>query len=135
MKIPPSSVSVSSQTNFETSHTKMQGTSQKPIRERLLLPARPSAAGDRWGSFRVRHDNGMASSPRPRGFVRTSSSSNHLGSIQRSRHRYGVPSEKSRRNADKEILKRALSPPTRRSRQRCWNFRPTPSRLCKMSMA
>ncbi|MCL7047584.1 hypothetical protein MKW94_030900 [Papaver nudicaule] len=39
------------------------------------------------------------------------------------------------RSADRELLKRALMPPVRRSAKRCWDFRPTPSRLSSMSIA
>ncbi|KAL5730154.1 hypothetical protein ACHQM5_003012 [Ranunculus cassubicifolius] len=40
-----------------------------------------------------------------------------------------------RRSACKEVLKRALAPPVRRSNnQRWWNFRPSPSRLSRMSV-
>ncbi|KAL3503257.1 hypothetical protein ACH5RR_037706 [Cinchona calisaya] len=39
-----------------------------------------------------------------------------------------------RKQARKEILRRALTPPARRPTLRWLNFRPTPSRLCNMSM-
>ncbi|OMP04624.1 hypothetical protein COLO4_09450 [Corchorus olitorius] len=38
-------------------------------------------------------------------------------------------------SANKEILRRALTPPNRKMTLRWWNFRPTPSRLSNMSMA
>lgn len=40
-----------------------------------------------------------------------------------------------RREAKKEILRRALTPPVKRPTLRWLDFRPTPSRLCNMSMA
>ncbi|GLT83380.1 hypothetical protein SLE2022_016730 [Rubroshorea leprosula] len=62
--------------------------------------------------------------------------SNHPGSARCSRHGYMVPSQKSRNGSpNKEILRRALTPPNRRMTLRWWNFRPTPSRLSNMSMA
>ncbi|KAJ4976040.1 hypothetical protein NE237_001146 [Protea cynaroides] len=71
------------------------------------------------------------------------SMSNRAGLIQR-RHRFsnnravssfsGLPGIR-RYPSDREILKRALAPPARRSRHRWLNFQPTPSRLSNMSMA
>ncbi|KAJ9671719.1 hypothetical protein PVL29_025433 [Vitis rotundifolia] len=64
------------------------------------------------------------------------SSSNHPGSFRCSRHKPAIPNETLRRSrSDKEILRRALSPRSRQSSQRWWNFRPTPSRLRNMSLA
>ncbi|KAI5662674.1 hypothetical protein M9H77_21997 [Catharanthus roseus] len=40
-----------------------------------------------------------------------------------------------RREAKKEILRRALTPPVKRPTLRWLDFRPVPSRLCNMSMA
>ncbi|ESQ30144.1 hypothetical protein EUTSA_v10012270mg [Eutrema salsugineum] len=62
------------------------------------------------------------------------------GSARCVRHGYMVPSrEKLMRRAsdgNREILKRALTPPShRRISHHWWNFRPTPSRLCNMSSA
>uniref|UniRef100_A0A1J3IH19 Uncharacterized protein n=1 Tax=Noccaea caerulescens TaxID=107243 RepID=A0A1J3IH19_NOCCA len=62
------------------------------------------------------------------------------GSARCLRHGYMVPSrEKLMRRAsdgNREILKRALTPPIHRQMsKRWWNFRPTPSRLCNMSSA
>ncbi|CAN0915581.1 hypothetical protein LINGRAHAP2_LOCUS29213 [Linum grandiflorum] len=48
------------------------------------------------------------------------------------------PSNNRRRQqaaGSREVLRRALMPPTRRPSLRWVNFRPSPSRLCKMSMA
>ncbi|KAL2331469.1 hypothetical protein Fmac_019050 [Flemingia macrophylla] len=60
---------------------------------------------------------------------------NRPGSVRCARHGYVVPGEKKRRLASKEILRRALMPPTKRLGLRWLNFRPTPSRLSNMSMA
>lgn len=67
------------------------------------------------------------------------SPSNHPGSFRCSQHRSAAVSERPRRQpiGDREIVKRALSPPLRRCpsrHHRRWNFRSTPSRLCNMSM-
>ncbi|KAF3533867.1 hypothetical protein DY000_02042955 [Brassica cretica] len=50
------------------------------------------------------------------------------GSSKCVRHGFMVPSDGSR-----EVLRRALMPPIRRMNLRWLNFRPTPSRLCRMS--
>ncbi|CAF2101227.1 uncharacterized protein LOC103869910 [Brassica rapa] len=59
------------------------------------------------------------------------------GSAKCVRHGFLVPSdEKLMRKASdgsREVLRRALTPPIRRMNLRWLNFRPTPSRLCKMS--
>ncbi|KAL2473201.1 uncharacterized protein Fot_48937 [Forsythia ovata] len=50
-------------------------------------------------------------------------------------HEATLPSNRLRRQqANKEIIRRALTPPCHRPSWRWWNFRPTPSRLSKMSM-
>ncbi|GLT69375.1 hypothetical protein SLA2020_415320 [Shorea laevis] len=73
------------------------------------------------------------SSPRPRPKC---TCSNRPGSARCSRHGYMVPSQKPRKGCpNKEILRRALTPPNRRLTLRWWNFRPTPSRLSNMSTA
>ncbi|CAI0439045.1 unnamed protein product [Linum tenue] len=59
------------------------------------------------------------------------------------RNRHAMPPssghEKLRRHpaaGSREVLRRALMPASRRPSLRRWNnFRPTPSRLCNMSMA
>ncbi|OAY54940.1 uncharacterized protein LOC110612112 [Manihot esculenta] len=62
--------------------------------------------------------------------------SNRPGSVRCSRHGYIVPGDKlKRRQANKEIIRRALTPPNRKLTLRWWNFRPTPSRLSNMSTA
>ncbi|RWR84476.1 hypothetical protein CKAN_01329200 [Cinnamomum micranthum f. kanehirae] len=97
----------------------------KPARDRSHAPARTTEPGrqvTKSSSFR----NKCPASPRPR-----SGSAHRDGStapVQKLRRRHG----------DREVLRRALSPPVRRSAQSLqhrWNFRPTPSRLCNMSMA
>ncbi|CAA7049616.1 unnamed protein product [Microthlaspi erraticum] len=60
------------------------------------------------------------------------------GSAKCLRHGFMVPSDEKlkRRGASdgsREVLRRALTPPIRRMNLRWLNFRPTPSRLCKMS--
>ncbi|XP_010503091.1 PREDICTED: uncharacterized protein LOC104765381 [Camelina sativa] len=59
------------------------------------------------------------------------------GSTKCARHGFVVPSDERlmRKASDgsKEVLRRALTPPIRRMNLRWLNFRPTPSRLCKMS--
>ncbi|CAN8259223.1 unnamed protein product [Cochlearia groenlandica] len=59
------------------------------------------------------------------------------GSAKCVRHGFLVPdNEKLKKKAsdgNREVLRRALTPPTRRMNLRWLNFRPTPSRLCKMS--
>lgn len=77
----------------------------------------------------------QAASPRT-GYVHRSG-----GGLSRSTTR-GLRSEMTvyrdkfrRREAKKEILRRALTPPVKRPTLRWLDFRPTPSRLCNMSMA
>ncbi|KAE8723509.1 NAC domain protein [Hibiscus syriacus] len=58
------------------------------------------------------------------------------GSAPCSRHGYMLPRQNMRRNGgNKEIIRRAITPPNRKMTLRWWNFRPTPSRLSNMSMA
>lgn len=80
----------------------------------------------------------QADSPRT-GYVHRST-----GSLPRqvSRSTRGLRSEMTvygdkfrRREAKKEILRRALTPPAKRPTLRWLDFRPTPSRLCNMSTA
>ncbi|KAF7141160.1 hypothetical protein RHSIM_Rhsim06G0195000 [Rhododendron simsii] len=74
-----------------------------------------------------------SSSPKPQHMCTRSSSSNSRP-IRGVCHEIPVPGNRLRRHwADKEILKRALTPPVRRQSRRWWNFRPMPSRLCNMS--
>ncbi|KAI3868688.1 hypothetical protein MKX03_007488 [Papaver bracteatum] len=91
----------------------------------------------------------ISSSNKPRRRMCSCSPSNHPGAFRCSHHhqqtsvvvvlRNTNSGEQSRngrvRSADRELLKRALMPPVRRSARRCWDFRPTPSRLSTMSIA
>ncbi|KAJ6724426.1 hypothetical protein OIU85_022357 [Salix viminalis] len=109
----------------------METMSQKEARGRLQLPAR-QALGE---GNRARRNNHQGASipPRPRSAC---ACSNRPGSVRCSKHGYMVRSGKLRRHqANKELLTRALAPPNRRLTLRWFNFRPTPSRLCNMSMA
>ncbi|CAN8269299.1 unnamed protein product [Cochlearia groenlandica] len=64
--------------------------------------------------------------------------SGYPGSTKCSRHKFLVSSYDNlvRKACDgsREVLKRALTPPIRRMNLRWLNFRPTPSRLCKMCL-
>ncbi|KAL4280349.1 hypothetical protein GQ457_03G023860 [Hibiscus cannabinus] len=74
-----------------------------------------------------------SASPRPR---RRCTCMNQPGSAPCSRHGYLVPRQNTRRCVgNKEIIRRAITPPNRKMTLRWWNFRPTPSRLSNMSMA
>ncbi|KAI3937061.1 hypothetical protein MKX01_015276 [Papaver californicum] len=93
----------------------------------------------------------VISSNKPRRRMCSCSPSNHPGAFRCSHHHHQQKSvvvvlkntnssEQQYRNgrvrsADRELLKRALMPPVRRSARRCWDFRPTPSRLSTMSIA
>lgn len=106
---------------------KMQGISSRRYGERPILPAKPSAAAG---------NKSCVTSPKARSIVHSTSLLNHSGPFQCSRRRYAVSGERLRKgHADKVILRRALSPPARRSSLRWLNFRPTPSRLSNMSVA
>ncbi|EOY12851.1 hypothetical protein QUC31_002020 [Theobroma cacao] len=111
-------------------------TPEKQTTEGLDIPAKASTAGDATEENQGRQKSYMSSSsssPRPRPRC---TCSNHPGSVPCSRHGYMVPRQNMRRNsANKEILRRALTPPNRKMTLRWWNFRPTPSRLSNMSMA
>ncbi|KAG5546306.1 hypothetical protein RHGRI_018470 [Rhododendron griersonianum] len=103
----------------------MQSNPEKHTVRRLQVPA----ARNR--SFQ---SNSMASlSPRPQHMCTRSSSCNSRP-VRGVCHEIPVPENKLRRHrTDKEILRRALTPPVRRQSRRWWNFRPMPSRLCNMS--
>ncbi|GMJ13904.1 hypothetical protein like AT3G15518 [Hibiscus trionum] len=61
---------------------------------------------------------------------------NQPGSAPCSRHGYLVPRRNTRRSSgNKEMIRRAITPPNRKMTLRWWNFKPTPSRLSNMSMA
>ncbi|MCL7023492.1 hypothetical protein MKW94_012792 [Papaver nudicaule] len=81
------------------------------------------------------------SSNKPRRRMCSCSPSNHAGAFRCSHHNQQQTNsmQYSRngrlRSADRELLKRALMTPVRRSVKRCRDFRPTPSRLSSMSIA
>ena len=105
---------------------------EKQTTEGLRFPATPSMEENqgRRKSYMV---SSSSSSPRLR--LRCTCS-NHPGSAPCRRHGYMVPRQNMRRySANKEILRRALTPPNRKMTFRWWNFRPTPSRFSNMSMA
>ncbi|KAH7860162.1 hypothetical protein Vadar_010086 [Vaccinium darrowii] len=105
----------------------MQSDKGKHTVQRLQVPA----AGNR--SF---GRNSLSSSPPRPQHMYTRSSSCNSRPVRGIRHEIPLPGNRLRRHrANKEILRRALTPPVRRQSGRWWNFRPTPSRLCNMSMA
>ncbi|GAA0161230.1 hypothetical protein LIER_17592 [Lithospermum erythrorhizon] len=64
----------------------------------------------------------------------SASSKNGLRSVSKLRNQFSTFSLRLRlEQANKEMLRRALTPPTRRLRKRWLNFKPTPSRLSNMS--
>ncbi|XVF70357.1 hypothetical protein PTKIN_Ptkin11bG0155600 [Pterospermum kingtungense] len=100
------------------------------------IQATPSTAGDTAEEnqgYRKGYMAASSSCPRPRPRC---TCSGHPGSAPCSRHGYMLPRRNMKRDsANKEILRRALTPPNRKMTLRWWNFRPTPSRLSNMSMA
>ncbi|XP_010062891.2 uncharacterized protein LOC104450149 [Eucalyptus grandis] len=110
----------------------MQVLLEKPL-QRPRLPQRSVSF---IGENRVgrRCASPVASSPRRRPAC---TCTRGPGSVQCSRHGYVVPDDRAVRTnqANREILKRALTPPARRFSLRRWSFRPTPSRLSTMSTA
>ncbi|XP_030442306.1 uncharacterized protein LOC115664519 [Syzygium oleosum] len=111
----------------------MQVLLEKPSQRPRLQQRSVSFAGDNRGS-RSRRCSLPAASPRRRPAC---TCSRNPGSVQCGRHGYVVPDERAvtRNQANKEILRRALTPPARRFSLRRWSFRPTPSRLSAMSTA
>ncbi|XP_058218332.1 uncharacterized protein LOC131329251 [Rhododendron vialii] len=94
---------------------------------------RPQHMCTRSSSPRPQHMCTRSSSPRPQRMCTRSSSCNSRP-IRGVCHEIPIPGNRLRRHrADKEILRRALTPPVRRQSRRWWNFRPMPSRLCNMS--
>ncbi|XWS27972.1 hypothetical protein CRYUN_Cryun25bG0026100 [Craigia yunnanensis] len=113
---------------------------EKQTTEGLEIPARPSTAGDIAEENRglrkcyMASSSSSSSSSAPRSRPRCTCS-NHPGSSPCNRHGYMVPRQNMRRySANKEILRRALTPPNRKMTLRWWNFKPTPSRLSNMFM-
>ncbi|XP_058096763.1 uncharacterized protein LOC131242227 [Magnolia sinica] len=101
-------------------------------------PAKPSISGRLMENGLSYRNNNPAS--RRHQFVHAGSVSKHPSPIRSSRYQSVVPSERRLRKhpGEREILRRALSPPVRQSPNsgtRRWNFRHTPSRLCNMSMS
>ncbi|XP_021679078.1 uncharacterized protein LOC110663908 [Hevea brasiliensis] len=108
-----------------------------PHNQRLQLPTTQSPPSENTTAHtnRVRRNHRLppVSSPRLRP---SCTCSNRPGSARCSRHGYLIPGDKlKRRQANKEIIRRALTPPNRKLTLRWWNFRPTPSRLSNMSTA
>ncbi|KAJ4847797.1 hypothetical protein Tsubulata_009928 [Turnera subulata] len=100
--------------------------------QRLQIPARQGLART---TSSIGHNHQGRMLPRPRS---SCTCSNRPGSARCSRHGYAIPAaEKLSRkySANREILRRALTPPSRRITLRWFNFQPTPSRLSNMSMA
>ncbi|KAG6637372.1 hypothetical protein I3843_11G169500 [Carya illinoinensis] len=118
------------------SSTPQKQATQSPAQQ---VPTAARTSLTRSGSMvtgnRGRKNNHVLASPRAGRAVCTCS--NHPGSVRCTRHGYAVPETSSRRRyGSKEVLvRRALTPPTRRLSLRWWNFRPTPSRLSNMSVA
>ncbi|GFS39149.1 hypothetical protein Acr_00g0061320 [Actinidia rufa] len=115
---------------------KIQSSPEKHTLGRLQVPAKPSSTiGYRTPTSQIGRSNSMALSPRPQRTY-TRSSSYNSRSVRGGYHEIPVPKNKSiRYGAQREILRRALTPPIRRQGRRWWDFRPTPSQLCNMSMA
>ncbi|OMO80375.1 hypothetical protein CCACVL1_13008 [Corchorus capsularis] len=110
---------------------------EQTVQQGLDIPATPSMVVDTAEeNIKGRRKSYMASSSSPRPRPRCTCL-NHPGSAPCSRHGYMVPRQNMRKSysANKEILRRALTPPNRKMTLRWWNFRPTPSRLSNMSMA
>uniref|UniRef100_A0A2N9G9C0 Uncharacterized protein n=1 Tax=Fagus sylvatica TaxID=28930 RepID=A0A2N9G9C0_FAGSY len=114
----------------------MQKIPQKQGAQRLQVPGKSSLTRESMEGNRGRKNNNyVVSSPRPKPRP-VCTCSNHPGSVRCIRHGYVVPGETLRKNnARKVVLRRALTPPPRRSSFRWFNFRPTPSRLSSMSVA
>ncbi|XAR56573.1 hypothetical protein NMG60_11037114 [Bertholletia excelsa] len=120
----------------------MQIVSEKPTAERVRVPARPpppSIARYRSASIHGCRSSSAAPAPSPRlphAYARSSSCNWRSAARECPRLPATAPTGRLRgHRAHKEILRRALSPPARRMGHRCWDFRPTPSRLSNMSMA
>ncbi|KAJ8764674.1 hypothetical protein K2173_007762 [Erythroxylum novogranatense] len=112
----------------------MQRASPFQAREKSQIPGwQLTVTGNMGGGHRVRRSGQpTVSSSRPR-LICTCAS--RPGSVKCSRHGYIVPTQKLRsQTANKELIRRALTPPNRRLTLRWLNFRPTLSRLSNMSL-
>ncbi|XVF78167.1 hypothetical protein PTKIN_Ptkin14bG0107800 [Pterospermum kingtungense] len=109
---------------------------EKQATEGLEFQATPSAEEKqscRTSYMAPAPSSSSSSSPRPRPRC---TCANHPGSAPCSRHGYMIPRQSMRRySANKEILRRALTPPNKKITLRWLNFRPTPSRFSNISMA
>ncbi|KAF8026154.1 hypothetical protein BT93_F2842 [Corymbia citriodora subsp. variegata] len=113
----------------------MQVLLEKPPQRARLQQRSLSFAGDNRGGRRCALP-AAAAPPRRRPPACTCARS--PGSVPCVRHGYVVPHDDraaKRNQANREILRRALTPPARRFSLRRWSFRPTPSRLSTMSTA
>ncbi|KAL0443502.1 UNVERIFIED_CONTAM: hypothetical protein Slati_2072900 [Sesamum latifolium] len=101
--------------------------------KRLPPPARPPASAVRSGSdknFNIRKRYSTS--------YRSHSCAYRVSTVPGSRYRFemAVPENRlRRRQASKEIVRRALTPPCQRPSWRWRNFRPTPSRFSIISTA
>lgn len=105
--------------------------------QRLPIPPRePALATARCRvekNFNCR--NGYQVSPRPhRLYTSLTQHDSRMVKVFRPKAKTVPPHDRlRRRQANREITTRALTPPCRRPSWRWWNFRPTPSRPSKMS--
>ncbi|OIS96024.1 PREDICTED: uncharacterized protein LOC109235426 [Nicotiana attenuata] len=105
--------------------------SMETITQKLsLLPAKspPLGRAERKYSCKSR----LPSSPRSQ---QHRDSSPHISRTVRATATSHYSLRKLHGSANKEIIKRALTPPARRLTLRWLDFKPTPSRLCNMSAA
>ncbi|CAI9772753.1 unnamed protein product [Fraxinus pennsylvanica] len=117
----------------------MQRVSPKVTIQRLPHPPRPppsTTAGSRV-ERNLSCRNGYQVPPRSNSLY-TCSTQHGSRSVRGFWHQAkaaALPSDRlRRRQGNREIIRRALAPPCHRPSWRWWNFRPTPSRLSKMSM-
>ncbi|GMI63673.1 hypothetical protein like AT3G15518 [Hibiscus trionum] len=111
----------------------MQLTFEKQTTQGLETPGTAGGATEEnWSHGRNYMAAVSSSSPRPR----RCTCLNQPGSAPCSSHGYMLPRQSMRRfSGNKEIIRRAITPPNRKMTLRWWNFRPTPSRLSNMSVA
>ncbi|KAI3457493.1 hypothetical protein Pfo_014156 [Paulownia fortunei] len=105
-------------------------------RKKLPPPAKPPvSAGGSGVNKNLNLRKGYLASSRSHCMYRGSTAP---GSRSVGGHRYEVAAPENRlrrRQASKEIVRRALTPPSQRPSWRWRNFRPTPSRFSSMSVA